>query len=168
MSASFQTAVNFQPGNAVAGDFASNNPRATVLAGPGGLVAGSSGITIAAFAWVTADSDGNYTLAANTGSGAPTGFVNRADNIGVITTFGDGYGFNVPAGYQITLYNAGDFWVETGTAATVGQKVFASTTDGTVHTAAAGATVTGYVETPFYVASPGAANSLIKMSALAV
>lgn len=164
MSASFQTTMNYQPGNLQAGDFASNNPRANVLAGPGGLVAGTGGVTVATFGWV--QTDGKTVL--NAGTTAPSGFISRQDMQAVITVYGAGYGNTIPAGFQVTLYNKGDFGVETTTAATVGQKIFASTTTGAVQTGAAGATISGYVETPFYVASAGAANTVIKMSSTAV
>lgn len=164
MTVSFQTTLNYQPGNAVAGDFASNNPRATVLAGPGGLVAGTGGVTVGTFAWL--QSDGVTVL--NAGTGAPSGFISRQDMEAIITTYGQGYGNTIPAGFMVTLYNWGDFWVTTTTTATIGQKIFASTTTGAIQTGAAGATIAGYAETPFYVASAGAANALIKMSAVAV
>ncbi len=161
---SFQTTINYQPGTAVAGDFASNNPRATVLAGPGGLVAGTGGLTVATFAWV--QSDGVTVL--NVGSTAPSGFISRQDMQAIISTYGAEAGSTIPAGFGVTLYNKGDFFVTTGTAATVGQKIFASTTTGAIETGAAGATISGYIETDFYVASAGAANSLIKMSSTAI
>ena len=48
----FQKQVNLTPAPAVAGDFASTNPRASVPAGPGGLVAGLTGVIVGQFAWV--------------------------------------------------------------------------------------------------------------------
>lgn len=164
MSASFQTAINYQPGAAVAGDFASNNPRSNVLAGPGGLVAGAGGVTIGAFCWVQADS----ITVLNSGATAPSGLIGRADMRGIITDYGAGYGFTIPQGYEVTAYNGGDFWVETTTAATVGQSVFASTTTGQIATGAAGATIAGFVQTIFVVASAGVANGLIKISSAAI
>ena len=40
---SFQTAVNAVPAPGIAGDFASTNPRHSVLGGPTGIVAGPNG-----------------------------------------------------------------------------------------------------------------------------
>jgi hypothetical protein len=163
MAVSFQTTVNYQPGAAVAGDFASTvaaTVNAVVLAGPGGLVAGTGGLTVGQFAWVQAD--GVTALA--TGTGMPSGFLSRQDMLALITTYGAGFGALVPAGYGVTLYNGGDFWASTTTTATVGQKVFASLTASTIATGTAGGTVTGFAETMFYVASAGAANTLIKIS----
>lgn len=154
----FQSTIHNDPNPAVAGDFASANPRASLLAGPGTLVAGSGGCNVGLFAW--AASDGTVT---NAGSNAPSGFVHR-DMQALITTWLAEASMNIPEGQPVTLMTAGDFWAKTLTVATVGQKVFASNTDGTVKTGAAGATISGYTETDFSVGSAGAANDLIKIT----
>lgn len=154
----FQTAVHNDPNPAVAGDFASANPRASVVAGPGAFVAGSGGANIGLFAW--ADANG---LVTNAGSGVPTGFIHR-DLQGLITAWLAEASMNIPQGLPVTLMSAGDFWAKTLTTATVGQKVFASNTDGTVKTGATGATIAGYTETKWYVGSAAAANDLIKIT----
>lgn len=69
----------------------------------------------------------------------------------------------VQPGFQMTLMTAGDFWVKTAGVATVGQKIFAKLSDGSITTGAAGATISGYVETKFVVGSAGAAGELIQM-----
>lgn len=155
---SFQTVVNVTPAPAVAGDFASANPNASVVAGPGTFVAGSGGCNVGVFGW--ADANG---LVTNAGSGAPTGFVHRDNNALIVTWLAEA-SMNIPAGQPVTLMSAGDFWAKTGTVATVGQKVFASNTDGTIQTGAAGATISGYTETKWYVGSAGAVNELIKIT----
>ena len=48
----FQSVVNVQPAPAIAGDFASANPRWNVLAGPGVLVCGAAGVTVGRFACI--------------------------------------------------------------------------------------------------------------------
>jgi predicted RecA/RadA family phage recombinase len=153
----FQSAVNLQQAPAIAGDFASANPRASRLAGEGALVVGSAGCTIGRFAWVSG------TQVTNAGSGVPSGFVHREMQAVITTYLAEGSNV-IPAGRQITLMVAGDFWAKTLTTATVGQKVFASLTTGEVKTDAAGATVAGYIETAWKVASAAAANELIKMT----
>ena len=70
----------------------------------------------------------------------------------------------IQPGREITLMVAGDFWAKTSTAATRGQKVFASLTTGEVQIAAAGATVSGFIETAFYAASDCDAGELVKIS----
>lgn len=154
----FQSTIHNDPNPAVAGDFASANPRASVLAGPGAFVAGTGGANVGLFGW--ADASG---LVTNAGSGVPTGFIHRDMNA-LITTWLGSASMNIPAGQPVTLMSAGDFWAQSLTVATVGQKVFASNTDGTIKTGAAGATISGYTETDFFVGSAGAANDLIKIT----
>ena len=163
---SFQTTVNYQPGAAVPGDFASNNPRYAVIAGPGQIVTATGGVAVATFVWLDAATNG---IAQNTqvGSTAPAGFIAREQQA-LVTTYLAEFGGNIPAGFGLTVYNAGDFWVYSTTAASIGQKIFASITTGAIQTGTAGATITGYVETNFFVASISAAAGLIKMSSRAV
>ena len=87
----FQVSVNVQPAIGIAGDFASANPRSSVQAGAGGLVAGPQGVTVGAFAWVTyataddANAPGTVQsfygvqagLLPTSGGNAPDGFVHR-------------------------------------------------------------------------------------------
>jgi predicted RecA/RadA family phage recombinase len=170
---SFQQSVNLRYAQAQAGDFASANPRFSVLAGPNSLVAGAAGVLIAAFAWAVAygsvDPETGENDAYNTvnsfGAGAPTGFVHREQQ-GVITTFLADAGNLIPQGQMVTLMGGGDFWIKnTGAgAAAVGQKVFASNTTGLAQAAAAGATVAGYTETKWFVASVAEAGALFKMT----
>lgn len=153
----FQATIHSDPNPAVAGDFASANPHASVLAGPGDFVAGTGGANVGLFGW--ADANGAVT---NAGSGVPTGFIHR-DTQALITTWLGAASMNIPAGLPVTLMSAGDFWAQSLTVATVGQKVFASNTDGTIKTGAAGATISGYTETTWGVGSAGAVNDLIKI-----
>ncbi len=153
----FQTTVNQYPAPAVEGDFASANPRASVLPSDGVMVAASGGVTVGRFAWVSGNT------VSNAGSGVPAGFIHRdhqALNFNLLSEAT----MVIPQGFAVTVHNQGDFWARSATIATVGQKVFASNTDGTIKTDAAGATVAGFTETKWSVASAGAANELIKIS----
>lgn len=153
----FQTTINQYPAPAVEGDFASANPNASVVAGDTALISGASGVTIGRFAWATAAGVvGNVQT-----SGAPTGFVHRQMQA-VITAWLGATSMLIPPGVNMALMSAGDFWGRTTTAATIGQKIFASITDGTIATGAAGATVTGFVETKFVVGSVAAVGELVK------
>ena len=168
-----QQHVNVRYAPAQAGDFASANPRASMLAGPNSLVAGVGGVLIAAFAWAASTGSTDietgetdfYNTVTNAGSGAPSGFVHR-EMQALITTFLAENGATIPQGNPVTLHVAGDFWVKNSGAgaATVGQKVFASNTTGLAATAAAGATVAGYTETKWFVMSAAAAGEVFKMS----
>lgn len=89
---------------------------------------------------------------ANTGTGKPLGLAYRV-KVGTLpcdqAAF-NGYlsGHPVPV---LTGEKGESAWVKTTTAATIGQKAFAVLADGTTATGAAGATVTGAVETDFKV-----------------
>jgi hypothetical protein len=146
----FPNQVNVQPAPAVAGDFATTNPRATYTAGPGGLVAASTGVSVGRFAWVNMNSmdpdnapatasnnfqgPGTATVASTTGAGpgyAPAGFVHREQQ-GLITTFLAESSMVVPAGFPVTLINAGDVWIlNSGTGAVYpGMYAFANFSNG--------------------------------------
>lgn len=140
---SFQNQVNVAQVPAVEGDFASTNPRASVLAGPGGIVAGLLGVTVGRFAWVTGVHDGDgYPAQANTfGFGVPTGFVHREQQ-GLNTTYLSQAGMVIPSGFPVTLMASGDYWVKnTGAAqANPGMKAFVNLATGVVVFKAAGGT----------------------------
>lgn len=123
----FQSSVNLQQAPAVAGDFASANPRASRLAGEGALVVGTAGCTVGRFAWVSG------TEVTNAGTGNPSGFVHREMQAVITTYLAEGSNV-VPAGRPITVMVAGDFWAQTLTAATVGQNVYADHNTGAVGT----------------------------------
>jgi hypothetical protein len=156
----FQTVVNQTPAPAVAGDFASANPRSSVLAGPGALVSGTGGLTVGRFGWM----DATQTYVLNAGSGAPSGFFARQGQMAIITTYLAEGSNIIPQGWEVTLYGLGDFWVQVNNTFTVGQKVFANNTDGSVKTGAAGATVAGHTETKWTIQTAGASGELGKMS----
>lgn len=138
--------VNVAQAPAVAGDFASTNPRKSVLAGPFGLVAGDNGVTIGRFAWATypQDGDGAPAIVNSVGGGPVTGFVHREQQ-GLNTTYLSGAGMTIPQGFPITLMDSGDFWAQNDGSgvAEPGMKAFASTINGSVSFAAAGTIVGG-------------------------
>ena len=70
-SGGFQQQAYPQPVMAIAGDFSTMNPYFSVKAGPGGLVAGSGGVTTGLFAWTYPpdDLDGSPTIVQNFGYG---------------------------------------------------------------------------------------------------
>jgi hypothetical protein len=139
----FQTTVYTQPAPAVAGDFASANPRNFYPAGPGALVAGSAGVTVGRFAWAVSsliDPDGGPLVANSFGAGPVTGIVHR-DQQGLITTFLADSTMTIPAGFMVTLMVAGDIWIknEGTTQAVPGQYAYASLATGAANFAATGA-----------------------------
>jgi hypothetical protein len=160
----FQSQVNVSPAPGVAGDFCSNNPRFTVDAGPGGLVAGPNGVTVGNFAWFNGlvDTDGTPTQVSSSWNGwelygwssgqtynQVAGFVGRNQQ-GLITTFLSDASMVIPAGFPMFLYSGGDFWVKnTGSVqALPGMKAYANLATGavafnTTGNAPGGATGTG-------------------------
>lgn len=147
----FQNQVNLFPAPAVAGDFASANPRASVLAGPGGLVAGAAGVVVGKFAWVVpAVGDVNATVAQSYGTNglAPSGFVARNQQA-LIENYLQAASNVIPGGFPVTIHNQGDFWalVTGSTAATIGAAVYANNATGDIvfGSAPTGASATGLI-----------------------
>lgn len=150
----FQTQVGTIQAPAVEGDFASANPRASVLAGEGGLVAGNAilggisqgGVVVGRFAWLSylaIDNDEAPAVGNNFGAGVPAGIVHREQQ-GLITTYLAEAGMVLPTGFALTLFNDGDFWIKNrgSTAAQVGMKAYANNSDGSCRFGVAGAPLT--------------------------
>ena len=131
----FPNQVNVQQAPAVAGDFASKNPRYTVDAQQGQIVAGPNGLVIGRFAWL----DPTGTIANNGGQGAPSGFVSRLGQ-GTITAYLAEAGMTILPGMPVTLFSSGDFYVKnTGASATAfNQKAYANSNDGSISFGATG------------------------------
>lgn len=168
----FQTSVGVQPAPAVAGDFASANPRWNVLAGPGGLVAGASGLTVGRFAWLSSsgiDQDNAPTIANSFGAGPVAGFVARHQQA-LITTYLAESGIQIPAGFGVTVYNGGDFWAknEGSTAAKFGDSAYANLLTGAVSFGVAGAAATASGSTSTVAAATFAVTGSISGNVLTV
>lgn len=141
---------------AVAGDFASNNPRTNAVNNSGGFKSDGT-VKVGAFCWATGNS------LSLTGTGSPLGFVARDGSSALIPIF-DSSTFTINKGFEITVYVKGDFYAAVSADVTIGQKVFASTTDGTIKGGATGATVEGYVETDFKFSTAAASGALAIIS----
>lgn len=151
----FQSQVNTVPAPGIAGMFASTNPRKTVLAGAGGLVAGALGVYAGRFAWLSyegVDSNQAPAVVNNFGAGLPAGIA-AVDQQGMITDYlAESSMIVAREGQQVTLFDDADLWVKNdgATAAVPGQKAFAAFASGLVSFAAAGsaaasASVTGTI-----------------------
>lgn len=170
----FQTQVNIMPAPAVAGDFASANPRASVLNGPGDPVAGANGVTVGLFAWLTnngydivsGEYDG-YAICNNFGPGIPTGFVHREQQ-GLITAFLGQASQVVPTGLPVTLHQAGDFWVTNSgsSAVTIGMKAYANNANGAITFAATGSPTVGGTSTASTIALNNGSASTIAVNSV--
>ena len=157
MSGSFQKQVNSQPAPAVEGDFCSTNPRYSVNAGPGGIVAGSS-LIVGRAAWVYPPLDGdNFPAVANSfGSGNITGILHREQQA-LFTAYLQETSMQVPAGFNVTLMASADLWVKNNgsTNAQVKQKAYANFADGKFSFAATGAATSGATSTGTIAAETG-------------
>ncbi len=145
----FQSQVNVTPAPAVAGDFASSNPRFSVDAGPGGLFAGPAGVTVGRFCWITnqaMDADNASSLVNSSGSGPVAGIVHREQQA-LITQFLAEASMVIAPGSQMGVMSGGDYWVknEGTTQAVFGQKAYAAFTNGAVSFAATASAPTAVV-----------------------
>lgn len=144
----FQTQVNITPASGVEGDFASDNPRHTLLAGKKQHRVGTAGVLIGGFAEV--DPTTGLTVATLTGSN-PIGFVGRRSNMGVITNYLASASMQLQAGQGVTLYDSGDFYVKLA-GAKYGDAIKVDTT-GAI-------SASGTIDTPFKVAVPTDSSGL--------
>jgi len=133
----FQKQVNIQPGVGIEGDFCSANPRASMLAGVGALVAGPAGVIVGRFAW--ADADG---IVRNSGGLGRLGFVTRHQPA-LITNWLAESTLTVNPGLEITVHDTADVWCRFAAGASVGQKVFANYADGSAVAGTAGSPPAG-------------------------
>ena len=162
----FQQTVNVTQALAVEGQFASTNPRRSLLSVEGGFKAGAGGVFIAQFAWA----DATNTLLSSTGSGAPSAFIANVLNGLNFAYFGTpgAANFFIPAGFPVgNAFTSGDFWVRNkgAGAVVIGMKAFAGNTNNSgTQFAAAGAVIANFTETKFIAATAGGPNELIKMS----
>lgn len=155
------------------GDFASANPRSTVLAGSGALVAGQGvidgvlvdGAVVGRFGWLSyqgVDGDGAPAVVDTFGAGMPAGLVHRSQQ-GLITQYLAVATEYLLKGFQIELFSIVDMWVRNANAsaqALPNMKAFARFRDGAVLFAAAGASPSGGSST----ASIAAATSSVEGS----
>ena len=123
----FQSRINRTLPVGVEGDFASTNPYHSLLNASGGQYkAGASGVVVGRFAWVD-DATG---LAANAkGLLTRGGFVKRANTATVLTP-GQEYSLTIRGGFEVELFDGGDFYARFAAGASSGQNVFPSDTTG--------------------------------------
>ncbi|MBJ9257294.1 hypothetical protein I5495_08110 [Citrobacter amalonaticus] len=155
----FQTSVKVYSGVGQEGQPASNTPIIAAAGGPGAFTAGDNGLKMCRFAWRDGTDPKKLN---NTGTGKPVGYV--MNNANATIDYLQSNSLTIVKGREASPIVGGDFWAKSLTVATVGQKVFAVLADGTLKTGAAGATVTGAIETDWYVASPAAIGDLLVIS----
>lgn len=175
MPGGYQTQVFNQPAQAVAGDFASANPRVIFPAGPGGFVAGLSGVTVGYAAWKAPPTDPNGTdqVINNFGSGNIVGLVYN-DTQALNTVFLSDGSMVIPQGLPVAIIQRGDLWVVNNgtTEAVPGNKAYASLTTGQLSFAASGsptqgASVTGSISAQSATFTASIAGDVLTVTAVA-
>jgi hypothetical protein len=171
MANKFQGQVNILPAIGVPGQHMSTNPLVSTQKG----YCAADTVTIGGFVWATTVNNNdafvkstvnnNDAFVKSTGTGAPLGFAVR--EITNPLGYNESASNTVPKGFPVSVAVKGDFAVITGTAATVGQSVFAVLADGTIKTDTAGVTVEDAVETDYKVVNingGGAVGDIIVIS----
>jgi len=153
----FQTSVTVQPAIGVEGDFASANPRFSVIAGAGAFVAGLAGVVIGRFCWSdprNVDDVGGPANVNSFGAGPVLGFVHR-EMQALITAYLQESSMVIPSGFGLTVHNGGDFLVKNRgtTAAQIGMKAYAAYADGSISFAATGSPTGGGTSTTSTIAA---------------
>lgn len=166
----FQTSINTLQAPAVPGDFASANPRATVLAGPGGLIAGPGGLVVGRFCFRDSSDLRKVTNAYLGGAAQVAGFVAREQQ-GLNTTYLSNASNSIPAGFGATVFKEGEFWAQNdGSAeATPGMNVYANFADGkaTAGTAATkSGALTGSIAASTFSVTGSIADNLMTVTAV--
>lgn len=160
MAKEFQEQVNILPAIGVPGQHMSTNPLVSTQKG----YCAADTVTIGGFVWVTTG-EKNDAFVKSTGEGAPLGFAVR--EITNPLGYNKSASNTVPKGFPVSVAVKGDFAVVTGTAANVGQSVFAVLADGSIKTGTAGDNIEGAEETDYKVVNingGGAAGDIIVIS----
>lgn len=137
-----QKQVGLNQATGVVGDFATSNPYHTLVASVfQHRVGPDAGVLVGGFAEV--DPSTGKTVQPLTGKN-PIGFVGRASNIAVSTSWLQGASLALQKGQGVTLYDGGDFFVQVKGNLAAGAAVMCDTT-GAISTS-------GTIATPFKVA----------------
>jgi len=153
----FQRSLNRDLPRGVAGDFASTNPRNSILAGEAALVAGEP-LTVGQFAY--ADLATGKVWAAFV-AGRVVGFVHR--NNQAVVALGSAASMTIPTGKEVALFSNGDFYVVAPAAVDPGDAVFAVTATGAVSDV-----TTDNQATNFKFAETAASGALVKITRFSI
>lgn len=154
---SFQQGLNRDLPRGVAGDFASTNPRHSILAGEGALVAGEA-LTVGQFAFADLTTGKVYKVFA---AGRVRGFVHR--NNQAVVALGAAASMTIPIGKEVTLFSSGDFYVVAPAVVAPGATVYALNATGAVVAVATDAT-----DTNFKFAEAAESGALVKITRFSI
>lgn len=158
----FQGQVNILPAIGVPGQHMSTNPLVSTQK----AYCAADTVTIGGFVWAEkVDKNDAFVKSTGNSNSKPLGFAVR--EITNPLGYNESASNTVPKGFPVSVAVKGDFAVITGTAATVGQSVFAVLTDGSIKTDTAGRSVENAVETDYKVVNingGGAKGDIIVIS----
>jgi hypothetical protein len=148
----FQSNVKESVARGVSGQRYGGNPVTHLLPTP---KAGAGGVIVGRFVWLDpSDTTGQSVI--NSGTGRPAGLAQR-NRVHPLPA-GQEASMLIPEGSPVAVVTSGDLIIASGTAATPGQKVFATLATGVPVSGAAGTTVSGAVESNFMVREGAAVN----------
>lgn len=127
MSFSFQKNVGLYNKPAISGDRANQNPTIYEVTN---FLAGSGGVNMGGFAWRSPSYPESQVVASASSLIPADGFVERTLNINGFTY--DPASVTISEGENVTVARKGDFYVEADGAVSIGDTVYADTTDGSV------------------------------------
>lgn len=153
----FQRSLNRDLPRGVAGDFASTNPRNSILAGEGALVAAEE-LTVGQFAFADLATGKVYSAFA---AGRVVGFVHR--NNQAVVALGQAASMKIPVGKEVALFSTGDFYVVAPAVVAPGAAVYALDATGAVDEAATSAQATN-----FKFAEAAAGGDLVKITRFSI
>lgn len=154
---SFQGKINRDLPRGVAGDFASTNPRNSILAGEAALRAGEQ-LNVGQFGF--ADLQTGIVMSEYV-AGRVIGFVHR-NNQGIVA-IGEEATMVVPQGRAVALYSAGDFYIVSPGPGAAGEPIYALEATGAVSLVAAASQ-----ETNFVLAENAVAGQLVKITRFSI
>lgn len=154
---SFQQSLNRDLPRGVAGDFASTNPRNSILAGEASLVAAAP-LTVGQFAFADLATGKVYSVFA---AGRIIGVVHR--NNQAVVALGTNASMVIPTGKGVTLFSSGDFYVVAPATVAPGDAVYALDATGAVANAATGAEATN-----FKFAEAAVSGALVKITRFSI
>lgn len=153
----FQRSLNRDLPRGVAGDFASTNPRNSILAGESSLRTFED-IAVGGFAFADLETGLVYKEYDN---GRAVGFVHR--NNQAVVPLGQQASMLIPKGKEIALFSNGDFYAVAPAAVEPNAPVFALDADGKV-----AAVVDNAQATNFVFAEKAAAGALVKITRFSI
>ncbi len=157
-NASFQTKLNSIPARGIAGQKLFTNPIVYYCK----ALRAEKDIPCSAFVWLSTDTSVEDTVI-NSGTGKPLGLclpLALYANEDLLSSASN----QITENNYLSVCIKGDLLVTCASVSKVGDKIFASLTDGSIKADKADATVTGFIETDFSVISAGSAGELITIS----